>query len=205
MMIWWAQLGQVAQHTLQIFIGSSNQLQGKYVLLLINSCLTGKPYDIYREKCKLMICMQYRTLPGKKCIHCKCFLHEKYWDFQSFTWILAKMHLILISLFSNYMHFTGLWVKHRESLYFLWRKHLQCTYKFYQEEYCIAYKISLNHFPTWNLWRENSNSNGFHSEFSHSFLEKRWKVLLGQIITLCFLIGVCELKVRGSSSKQKLC
>ena len=58
MMIWWAQLGQVAQHTLQIFIGSSNQLQGMSVLLLINSCLTGKPYDIYREKCKLMICMQ---------------------------------------------------------------------------------------------------------------------------------------------------
>ena len=97
MMIWWAQLGQVAQHTLQIFIGSSNQLQGKSVLLLINSCLTGKPYDIYREKCKLMICMQYRTLPGKKCIHCKCFLQVFYLE-------PCKMHLILIFLFSNYVH-----------------------------------------------------------------------------------------------------
>ena len=48
MMIWWAQLGQVAQYTLQIFIGISNQ-QGNSVLLLINTCLTRKPYDIYRE------------------------------------------------------------------------------------------------------------------------------------------------------------
>ena len=95
------------------------------------------------------------------------------------------------------MHFTWFWVKHRESLYILWRKHLQCTYKFYQEEYCIAYKISLNHFPTWNLWRENSNSNG-----SPIYLEKRWKVLFGQIITLCFLIGVCELKVGAAAASR---
>ena len=128
------------------------------------------------------------------------FSPQKVLGFPVFYLEPCKMHLILISLFSKNMHFTGLWVKHRESLYFLWSKHLQCTYKFYQEEYCIAYKISLNHFPTWNLWRETSNSNG-----SQMYLEKRWKVLLGQIITLCFLIGVCELKVRGSSSKQKLC